>query len=353
MPALGDIDNDGKKEIIIGTQDMKVYALNENGTNVPGWPYTLSNYAGGGVAIGDIDNNGDLEIVVTVRSGGDIIAINHDGTDLWHTWINNNLFFNPSPILADITGDNKLEAICPSSNGRLYAISYDGSYAPGWPVFYSTKTYTESSPIVGDVNGDGSVDVLLGDEGRFINAWSSTGVPLDGFPLVTKDAVRGTPTICDLNKDGKVDIVAVGYDKTVYTWALNAAYNPAHMPWPEYKHDAQHTGRYGASVASDAGDTPARTFTTRLEQNYPNPFNPSTRIGYEVENGVKGRVTVTVYDVTGARVRSLVNEPAQAGLHTVVWDGRNERGMAVGSGIYFYRLTTPAHTLTRKMVLLK
>jgi len=62
---------------------------------------------------------------------------------------------------------------------------------------------------------------------------------------------------------------------------------------------------------------------------------------------------VTVYDGTRALVRSLVNEPAQAGLHTVVWDGRNERGMAVGSGIYFYRLSTPAHTLTRKMVLLK
>ena len=353
MPSLGDIDNDSKKEIIIATQDMKVYALNENGSNVPGWPYTLTNYPGGGVAIGDIDNNGDLEVVVTVRSGGDIIAIKSNGTDLWHTWINNNLFFNPSPVLADITGDNKLEAICPSSNGRLYAISYDGSNAPGWPVFYSTKTYTESSPIVGDVNGDGSVDVLLGDEGRFINGWSNTGVPLDGFPLVTKDAVRGTPAICDVNKDGKVDIVAVGYDKTVYTWAVNAPFNPALMPWPEYKHDAQHTGRYGAFVATDAGDTPARTFTTRLEQNYPNPFNPSTRIGYEVENGTKGRVTVTVYDVTGARVRTLVNEPAQAGLHTVVWDGRNERGMAVGSGIYFYRLSTPAHTLTRKMVLLK
>ncbi len=353
MPSLADIDSDGKKEIIIATQDMKVYALNENGTNVPGWPYALANFAGGGIAIGDIDNNGDLEVVTTVRSSGDIIAINHDGTDLWHTWINNNLFFNPSPVLADLTGDNKLEAICPSSNGRLYAISYDGSYAPGWPVFYSTKTYTESSPIVGDVNGDGSVDVLLGDEARFINAWSNVGVPLDGFPLVTKDAVRGTPAICDLNKDGKVDIVAVGYDKTVYTWALNAVYNPALMPWPEYKHDAQHSGRYGAVVATDAGDTPARAFTTRLEQNYPNPFNPTTRIGYEVEDGAKGKVTVTVYDVTGARVRTLVDEPAKAGLHTVVWDGRDARGMAVGSGIYFYRLSTPAHTLTRKMVLLK
>jgi hypothetical protein len=332
---------------------MKLYVFNETGGNEPGWPVTLPSYAGGGIAVGDIDNNGDLEIVVTVRNVGDIIAYNHNATEMWHTWINSNLFFNPSPVLADLTGDGKLEAICPSSNGRLYAIQYDGSYAPGWPVFYSTHTYTESSPVVGDINGDGSVDVLLGAEDRFINAWSSTGVPLDGFPLVMKDAVRGTPAICDLNKDGKVDIVAVGYDKTVYTWALNAPYNPAKMPWPMYKHDAQHSDTYGASVATGTGDTPARTFTARLDQNYPNPFNPTTRIAYEVEAGARGNVTLAVFDVTGARVRTLVDEPARAGLHAIAWDGRNARGETVGSGIYFYRLTTPARTLTRKMVLLK
>jgi hypothetical protein len=348
MPALADIDNDGKQEIIIATQDMKLYVFNETGGNEPGWPVTLPSYAAGGVAVGDIDGDGTKEIVVTVRNVGDVIAYHPDGTEMWHTWINSNLFFNPSPVLADLTGDGKLEAICPASNGKLYAIQY-----AGWPVTYSTHTYTESSPVVGDVNGDGSVDVLLGDEGRFINAWSSTGVPLDGFPLVMQDAVRGTPAICDLNKDGKVDIVAVGYDKKVYTWALNAPYNPARMPWPMYKHDPQHTDTYGVNIATGVGDEPAPTFSTKLDQNYPNPFNPSTRISFEIEDGARGNVTLAVYDVTGARVRTLVDGPAHAGAHSITWDGRNARGQSVGSGIYFYRLTTPARTLTRKMVLLK
>jgi flagellar hook assembly protein FlgD len=64
-------------------------------------------------------------------------------------------------------------------------------------------------------------------------------------------------------------------------------------------------------------------------------------------------VSARVDDVTGARVRTLVDETARAGLHVVSWDGRNARGEAVGSGIYFYRLATPLRTLTRKMVLLK
>ncbi|HET6349927.1 MAG TPA: C25 family cysteine peptidase [Candidatus Krumholzibacteria bacterium] len=352
-PALADIDNDGKEEIIIPTQDMKVYVLNEVGGNEPGWPFQLNNYAGGGVAVGDIDNNGQLDITFTTRSSGEIYALRPDGSQLWQTWINTNLFFNPSPALADLTGDGKLETIIPASNGRLYAIQYDGSEAPGWPVYYSTKTYTESSPVVADVNGDGSVDVLLGDEDRFINAWSSTGVPLAGFPLVMKDAVRGTPCITDLNKDGLVDIVGVGYDKTVYVWSLSTPYNPALAPWPMYHGNVLRNGRYGTFVATGVGDTPAAPSRTRLAQNYPNPFNPATRISYEIAAGPAAHVTLTIYDVTGARVRTLVDQILKPGAYSVQWDGRDGHGSAVGSGVYFYRLSTPAQALTRKMVLLK
>jgi hypothetical protein len=353
MPALADLDNDGKEEIIIPTQDNKVYVLNETAGNEPGWPFSLPGYAGGGVAVGDIDNNGDLEIVVSVRNSGEVYALHHNATQMWLIWINSNLFFNPSPALADLTGDGRLETIIPSSSGRLYAIQYNGSQAPGWPIYYSTKTYTESSPVVADVNGDGSVDVLLGDEGRFINAWSSTGVLLDGFPLVTKDAVRGTPAVGDIDKDGRVDIVGVGYDKTVYVWALDAPYNPAKAPWPMYHANILRNGLYGVTVPTGADDPAPVAHSTRLAQNVPNPFNPATRISFEIANGPPGRVTLTVYDVTGARVRTLFDEVARPGVHTALWDGRNARGEAVGSGVYFYRLATTGGSLTRKMLLLK
>jgi hypothetical protein len=198
------------------------------------------------------------------------------------------------------------------------------------------------------------VDVLLGDEGRFINAWSSTGALLDGFPLVMKDAVRGTPTVTDLDKNGKVDIVAVGYDKTVYVWELDAMYNPLKAPWPMYRANVLHNGTHGITVPTAAGDGPARAWTTRLDQNYPNPFNPTTKIAFEIEEGAApGRVTLAVYDVTGARVRTLVDQVVKPGLHSAVWDGRNSRGETVSSGVYFYRLATPSRALTRKMLLLK
>lgn len=348
-PSIADIDADGKDEIIIATQDMKLYVLNEVGGNEPGWPRALPNFAGGGVAVGDIDANGDLEIVVTTRNTGETYALNHDNTVMWQRWLTCNLFFNPSPALADLTSDGKLEALIASSNGRLYAVQFNGADAPGWPVFYSTSTYTESSPVVADVSGDGLVDVLLGHEGKLINGWSATGLPLEGFPLVLKDSVRGTPAITDLDFDGDVEVIAVGYDKTVYVWDLPTPYNAALAPWPMYRANVHRNGRHGHDAATPVPDILPRALS--LSQNYPNPFNPTTTIAFDLPSST--RVSLVIYDVTGARVRTLVDGALRAGRHDVMWDGRNESRTPVGSGVYFYRLATGGKSLTKKMVLLK
>jgi hypothetical protein len=88
-----------------------------------------------------------------------------------------------------------------------------------------------------------------------------------------------------------------------------------------------------------------------LAQNYPNPFNPTTTIAFSIKS--RGVVSVRVYNVAGELVRTLVNENRAAGPHAVVWDGRNDTGSPVASGVYFYRLVTKGFSQTRKMVLLK
>jgi flagellar hook assembly protein FlgD len=69
--------------------------------------------------------------------------------------------------------------------------------------------------------------------------------------------------------------------------------------------------------------------------------------------GGKTEVSVVVYDVRGSRVRTLVSGAQAAGKHVVEWDGRNDSGSPVGSGVYFYRMTTSGFSSVRKMVLLK
>jgi hypothetical protein len=88
-----------------------------------------------------------------------------------------------------------------------------------------------------------------------------------------------------------------------------------------------------------------------LAQNYPNPFNPETIIEYSLPSA--GHVTLTVYNVLGQSVVSLVNEYQSAGTKRIVWDARDEHGQRVDSGVYFYRMTSGDVDLTRKMVLMK
>lgn len=110
---------------------------------------------------------------------------------------------------------------------------------------------------------------------------------------------------------------------------------------------------YSAEVVlrvTGAPPTPAAV-ATRLLQNVPNPFNPATTIGYSLRE--RSAVTLTVYDVMGARVRALVDEVMPAGTHQAVWDGRDGKGRAVPSGVYFYRLRATGYDATHRMVLLK
>lgn len=88
-----------------------------------------------------------------------------------------------------------------------------------------------------------------------------------------------------------------------------------------------------------------------LSQNYPNPFNPSTTIAYQLP--AAERVTIEIYNVLGQRVRQLVNGYQPAGRYTLVWDGRNEAGEQVASGVYLYRMHSGSYLEQRKMTLLK
>ena len=88
-----------------------------------------------------------------------------------------------------------------------------------------------------------------------------------------------------------------------------------------------------------------------LEQNVPNPFNPSTTIQYRLPEA--GEVQLVIYNLLGQEVRTLVQESMDAGFHSVVWDGMDEFGKQVASGIYIYRLSVTDFTQVQRMMLLK
>jgi len=88
-----------------------------------------------------------------------------------------------------------------------------------------------------------------------------------------------------------------------------------------------------------------------LQQNHPNPFNPQTSIEYATSE--RAHVTLAIYDVSGELIRTLKNAVEAAGAYKVFWDGRDQTGKHVASGVYFYKLNAGSFTQTKKMVLLK
>jgi len=107
----------------------------------------------------------------------------------------------------------------------------------------------------------------------------------------------------------------------------------------------------GEAVTSFETSVTTPLLQVALGQNHPNPFNPTTEIPFSVAK--TGRVSLNVYDAGGRLVRRLVDGVNEPGSHTATWDGRDDLGNAVGSGVYFCRLTAGKAIRVRKMVLLK
>ena len=88
-----------------------------------------------------------------------------------------------------------------------------------------------------------------------------------------------------------------------------------------------------------------------MTQNYPNPFNSGTAIAFDLPYGET--VNLAVYTISGQKVATLVQGSGAAGYHQVFWDGRDEAGAALASGVYLYRLQVGDQLKTRKMLLLR
>ena len=105
-------------------------------------------------------------------------------------------------------------------------------------------------------------------------------------------------------------------------------------------------------IAEAQGVMP-RSFT--LSQNYPNPFNSNTIIKFEITgtSGEAVQASLKVYNILGEKVKTLFDEAKYPGNHSVTWDGTNDRGEKIASGVYLYRLSTGKYSETKKMTLLK
>jgi len=118
-------------------------------------------------------------------------------------------------------------------------------------------------------------------------------------------------------------------------------------------YDDDRVSETGMTITLEGSGGPATPGRLALLGNSPNPFNPATMIRFTVPAGPVRPYTLRVYDVRGSLVRDLASGDIGAGLHEVMWNGRDDRGASVGSGVYLYRLQVGRENFTGKMVMVK
>ena len=270
-----------------------------------------------------------------------------------------------SMLLASTFGNDPVDGDklydCQSLSGKTDIVEFA---VPELPEF----AHSQVTLRVIDVNGNFSEQTFSAVEAEQV---VDTDVNGDGRTTV-QDLVRvaalfgqsGEVLAADVNRDGVVDVVDLLFVAAALRDAEGA---PTARPLPlaadlprwiaeAKQYDSADKISRDGILALEQLLTELRPEATALLPNYPNPFNPETWIPYQLATAAE--VILTIYDMNGVAVRRLEVGYQQAGLYqsrsrAAYWDGRNDRGESVASGLYFYTLTAGDFTATRKMLIRK
>ena len=270
-PALGDINGDGELEVVVGGEigikrgisyitNDSVYALNgANGSLL--WRYETSDFPYSSPVLGDINGDGRLEVMIGDCDGYIHYLNGEDGALLWKRAIGWNIF--SSPALGDINGDGRLEVIFCTADGYIYALDPEKKRSL-W--VYETKDIVSSSPALGDIDGDGRLEVVVGSRDRYLYALNGE----DGSLLWkywTKYPVYPSPVLWDIDNDKNLEIVI---SWGVYVYALDLPKAGKRICWQGFAgFDFSRKNAFIDSDKDGLGDYEEKIVGT-------NPNNPDT-----------------------------------------------------------------------------
>ncbi len=339
VPALHDFDGDGGAEVVVGSLDSTLYGFHGDGTPMAGWPITLPNRIESSAAIGDVDHDGAADIIVGCNDQN-VYGLRSNGTPMTGWPVSVMGAARSSPALADLAGNDGLLEVAIASDGmRLYVIDGGGNVVAGWPVTLGGRV--SGGVIVADVDGDGALEVLAGTTDKKLNVYSESGQSKPGWPRLYDGVISGTPSVGDPDVDDRTEIIFGTSTRTLRAVDMGAgSWSSSPAPWPTLHRDYFRRGSTSALVVGvpvDDGMAGVRTLAFHAQ---PNPSVAPIRFvlrrpGSTPVDEARGSDGVRIYSVTGQKVRDLPITSSPGNDLVLNWDGTDEQGRRVATGLYF------------------
>lgn len=378
ISSAGDVNQDGYDDVIIGCPEYpggwgmgRAYIYFGSDYMDEQFDVCIQGDTGDGLGcslrrIGDVNKDGYDDVLVgvpydgqtrfegrtSIYFGGDPMDTIPDVT-FWGDSAGFQLAGFHISAAGDVNGDNYPDVVISASSKVKLFLGGTGMDTIADIILTGEEPVNEPSSYevsdAGDLNGDGFGDVMIahasyGDsgEGRVYVFYGGSDIDSLFDIILTGDQRPHTyfgvamGKAGDINGDGFEEVVIASYGGTTATGKVFI-----------------YTGNT-TSVSEEQEEHVSRRF--RLDQNYPNPFNSMTLIRYTASPpkcGCQAHTTLRIHNIRGQLVRTLVDEERQPGTYRIAWDGKNDAGQQVASGLYVYRLSVGAVTQEKKMLLLK
>lgn len=186
LPAVADVDGDGRDEIAVGVRDGRIFLLDHKGRSLPGWPREVDASPCKATLVDDIDGDGRYE-VVSATYNGSIHAWRIDGTPVRGWPVECGGIPTSSPQLVRMNGGALRRILVSTMPDRVHLLAPDGTPHPGWPRTIGLRTFSpqyDTHPTAwADLDGDGAPEILhLASQEAVLYAWRSDGGGVPGFP---------------------------------------------------------------------------------------------------------------------------------------------------------------------------